>query len=666
VLGTICVGVAPFFHITAWHPVLATFVILVLIALAGRNDFLLAIPLAVLSVTGFVAQTRFITDCYEIWRFIEPVMDWLWLLVPAIFTGLALLIVLSLRLRRYAPSDRWSGGWRLLRLALVVFPPLLILAVYALRNNVGQVPFLTRWTANYLTLTDVRGILSLTSPLAAISALAGWIWLAWRRDTVEIQRQRLVFMTALLPGILLTGWMDDYMMETRRLILVPMPMMAMCLAALVAELVTLRLRWTKQATAVALVVLLGTMLWHKTHLYTESEYRGFHRFLASFAREVTRNDGLLLAEYSRVATPFEHFFGIPLLSIDSNRHNDYRQHEQAWLQIMKSHPGKPCFFLSPYPDPLSDRFDFVLVRRDVFNGVRMKVARHAIPARVQPSIVPLYLYRMSIKSPETRGTTDSFVRIFDGGNMGLRRFSAMVTKPQQAQGCALLANTGTQISWTPRVTNAPSKDIFLFIKATTSGNMPPSLVVKGEPENAQWTPLIAGWWSVLIRNIPAGSSSCTLCAGEPGLLLANIIEHSGDITLPVNIQSPATTSTAPLPMFSARWARDDAELLLPAPSRLAASLFVMIRLGSDQPAGALSVALNHGHAISAGLTPGVWEWRVMPLPAETRSNNVACISFHATPPWRSGIKGYPDDLAVLVGSAVMRPAFDPPAGVGAP
>ena len=73
-LGAICLGVAPFFHATAWHPVLASFAVLCWIAVAGRLDFLPVVPVAVLTVAGFIAQTRFVTDCYAIWRFAEPLL----------------------------------------------------------------------------------------------------------------------------------------------------------------------------------------------------------------------------------------------------------------------------------------------------------------------------------------------------------------------------------------------------------------------------------------------------------------------------------------------------------------------------------------------------------------------------------------------------------------
>ena len=666
VLGAICVGAAPFFHVTAWHPVLATFILLTVLAMAGRDDFLLVIPMAVLSVAGFVAQSHLITDCYHIWRFVEPILSWGGNLVLAGLAGLGIAITLSLWNRRRAaaqnhPSRNERRIERGLTLALAIIPPLAILAIYAFRNNLGRLPFLSQATASYLTLTDFRGVVRLTSPLAAIAAMSGWLGLALRHNTNEPHRSRLIFMAAMLPGILLTGWMDDYMMETRRILIVTAPLMALCIAALIAGIASFRGRWAEPAAVAATVLLLGTMIWQKTSLYTRTEYQGLHRFLAPYAHDIQRDNGQLFAEYSQAAAPFEHFFGIPTLSLDSDRRNDYRQQEVIWLNIMKAHPEKACFFMSPYPDPLSDTFDFALVRQGVFEGVRLPAARGRIPNWVRPGRLPLYLYRLSAKTPAFRNGPTAFVRRFDGGNMGLRRFADLVSKPQQATGWMLQEGVPTQISWPPQPVTSPEKDLYVFILARTNTPAPPRMVFGSGPSDVQWTPLVDGWWCAQVRTSPATTTSLSMRAEEPGLMLVNIIERSGRVCRPAGIAPPPRTDTVPLPTFTARWARDRASLLLPAPSGIAMNLFVLMRLRSDQPAGTRALSLNDEPASSSALIPGVWEWRVMPLPQEERANNVACISFTSARPEKAGLTGDRDDLAVMVGAAVMRPA-----GAGGP
>jgi hypothetical protein len=239
--------------------------------------------------------------------------------------------------------------------------------------------------------------------------------------------------------------------------------------------------------------------------------------------------------------------------------------------------------------------------------------------------------------------------------MGLRRFDARVSKPQQARGRVLPEGTETQVSWTPQVANSPGKDVYVFLNARTDASTPPRVVFGSDPSNVHWTPLVDGWWCARVGGVPAAASSLSIRAEESGLLLANIVERTGAICRPVGIVSPANTETVPLPAFIARWARNQASLLLPAPSGVAVNLFVLMRLSSDQPAGAQAMSLNGGPALPADLTPGIWEWRVLPLPQETRSNNVACIAFTSSLPWRSGIKGYRDDLVAMMGAAVMRP-----------
>lgn len=657
-LGAICVGVAPFFHVTAWHPVLATFILLTVLAMTGRDDFLLVIPLAVLSVAGFVAQSYWITDCYHVWRFVEPVLARGWALGGVGLAGLGLAITLSVWNRRRAQdhparTDTKAGHWLSLSVALI--SPLAILAIYAFRNSLGQLPFLSQATTSYLTLTDFRGVVRLTSPLAAIAAMAGWMGLALRQDAIGPRRSRNLFMLAMLPGLLLTGWMDDYMMETRRILIVPAPLMALSLAALVAGLAALPGRLARPAAVAACVLLLGSMAWDKTQLYTRTEYRGLHRFMALYADDIQQHNGILLAEYSQAAAPFEHYWGIPTLSIDSDRQTNYRQQEKIWLAIMKAHPEKACFFMSPNPDPLSETFDFALVRQGVFEGVRLPAARGMVPNQVRPGRLPLYLYRLSAKDPICRNGPVEFVRRFDGGNMGLRRFGSRVSKPQQARGTALPLNVDRQISWTPGDVTRPEKDLYVFISARTNTPTPPRVVFGNNPTNVQWTPLVDGWWCAQVSRLPATTLSLSLRAEEPGLMLVNIIERSDKVCRPVSMVFPSRTETVSLPAFNARWARDRATLLLPAPSGIAVNLFVLMRLSFDQPAGPQAVSLNDEPAVPADLTPGVWEWRILPLPQELRSNNVARLTFTSARPGAAELTGDRDDLVVMVGAAVMRP-----------
>lgn len=660
VLGVMCLGTAPFFHVTAWHAVLASFAILAVAAMAGRDDFLMFLPAAFLSAAGFLAQCRFVTDCYHVWSLVGPRLVVIWpIAVPALLALVTGLAVLSIRAGRRparpAPGERLRNT---VAVVLAVVPPLLMLAVYLTRNGLGQLPFLGAWTASYLTLTDVRGLVRLTSLPAALAAVGGWIWLAVRRDRGVQQWPCLAFMAAMLPGVLMTGWMDDYMMETRRLMIVPAPAMALCLGALVAGAGALRSRWAAPVAAAAGVLLLATMAWHKMPLYTQTEYRGFHRFLAPFARDIEASGGILLAEYAQVAAPFEHFFGIPLLSIDSDRQTDYRQQEAAWRRIMEARPNRPSFFISPYADPLSDTFDFMPVRSAVFKGVRMPAARRTIPDQVRPFELPLHLYRMSLKQAPGVSGPASFDRVFGGGNMGLRRFSVSVTKAQQARGCRLAAEGDTRVSWQSQIGEGVAKDLYVFVLNPTNRVTAPRVTVEGAERDVPWTPLVSGWWTVTLRNRPAGIRALTLRAGEDGLVLTHLIERSGNICLPAILETPVPTDAVPLPPFTARWARDGAELLLPAPAGRASDLFVLMRLISDQPGEALSLSMDERPATPAGLRPGVWEWRVFPVPPAVRSNNVARITFRSNPPWRSGLRGYPDDLAVLVGAALSRSGGD--------
>jgi hypothetical protein len=669
-LGLACAVVAPFFHVTAWFPVLGLTGMLTLLALRGRPEFLLALPVTALAAAAFLAQARFITDCYFLWPRVAPLLAHPGALGFAAVVGGAVPVCLA---RRGIPIP--PALHRFLVFLLALAPLALCLILYFARPANGQVPFLSFLPASLFTLTDIRGLVRLISPVAAAVALLGWLVMVGRWDAAAPGRRWVL--AALLPGLLFTGWMDDYMMETRRLMIVPAPVIALCLAAAVtriAEWLSSRFpfpggRNARDATsdglagtrlsrawigaALTLLVILAMTL-HKPHLYTLTEYRGARRFLKPFADLILKDRGILLAEYSPTAAPFEHRFGIPVLSLDSDRRTDYREAESAWLGIMTNAPSTPAFFLTPYTNPVSAHFEFEWLYTDSLKSRRLPSARRAVPDAIRNSTLTLHLYRMRLRGDSAKAApaTDratTFVRRFEGGNMGLRRFANQVTRPLRLMAIPLPPDQATTIAWRPEAMD-PERPLTLrlFVYHRPDPSMPdPTSAPVALPGPCSWIPLADGW-SVARVTLPPGASSMTLTSSVPDTVLNNVLVETSMGQHPLPLLTPAPHAMVIQTAFPSRWARTRADLLLPV-ARGLSEVYVFIKSDTDAPAGDYTFdADGQVHAIRR--TAGAWEWRGLTLKA--LRPRVATLAIRADKAWNPGLANFPADLALQFGYVV--------------
>jgi hypothetical protein len=234
----------------------------------------------------------------------------------------------------------------------------------------------------------------------------------------------------LFPAIMLTGNIYDFMM-TRYLMVAFIPVATLLLTALVAFLLPSRAGiWP----AILLSAILCVVAINKrSHLITTVEHKGFWRFLRPYAEVIKTHKGILLCEYSRIAAPLEHFFGIPTLGLDNERRDNYAEAEKAWANIMRSLPDRPAFFATPYHVPLSQHFSFEPIHHDSFQDCRLEQARQSLPTRVGKSELTLHLYRLKLRSPSQEEVVSPAIIKPDAGNMGLRYFANMRNEPFPGQ-----------------------------------------------------------------------------------------------------------------------------------------------------------------------------------------------------------------------------------------
>ncbi|MDO9542832.1 MAG: hypothetical protein Q7J98_10985 [Kiritimatiellia bacterium] len=437
-LGAACLGAAPFFHITAWALVIPVVLAVVIIILfKERNDFLPYLIIIGLMMYAFYVQTTSITDYYTVKRF----LDLIFLRPGIIAAGFILLmaaafIIKYLRHSRFKPEPSPAApASSLLSLSFGLVLIAFLMSLFFFRQIYGDFPVLGRPIKHYLYLTDFRVVVNMLSVPVMLLILAGLI--AWLTGRAEKRDYRIILALVLLPAVMLTGNIHDFMM-TRYLMVAFIPVSALFLTALIAFVLPARSGLWGALFLSAIICVLAVN--KRSHLITTTEHKGFCRFLRPYAEVIKTNKGMLLCEYSRIAAPLEHFFGVPTLGLDNERQTDYEPMEKAWADIMKSEPERAAYFMTPYQAPRSAYFDFEPIFNNSFQDCRLAQARQSLPVKVGKSELTLQLYRLKLKQPQPqiqKPVRPPTIIKPDAGNMGWRHFANVRNEPFSNQGAEL-------------------------------------------------------------------------------------------------------------------------------------------------------------------------------------------------------------------------------------
>ncbi|MBU4199708.1 MAG: hypothetical protein KKG09_00575 [Verrucomicrobia bacterium] len=614
VLGALAICLAPFFHITAGYLLIPAVFVLAIVILRGRDDFLTFPLIALAGLIALVYQMKWATDYYGLGRFLDP-LSFRPALAYGIFgIGFGLLAVgCGLRRRAMArlggidpenSSQSISLSWSL---GFASVSALFMLVTAFTRDAAGSLPLLGRPIENYLYLADFKTFANMASLPIAILALIGWI--VWMTGPNQKRSERIILGLIVFPAIIFSGNIRDLMM-TRYWFIALIPMATLGLTALVTVIPD---RQGKAGLAVIAAVLLALLGWHhRTQLITMTEYRGLTHFLKPYAEIIAKENGILLCEYSRLAAPFDHFFGIPTLGLDNERRDDYSRAEQAWETIMRKYPDHLAFFMTPFHDPISDRFDFQRQNDREFHGKKLLQARQQIPTRTGEYELNLKLYRMTLKTrPAESATPPPHQGIhLDAGNMGLRHFANLRTETavfpaigSSAYGGDALASSHTKVSIMASVPHASISNAILVIALTNQ----PFLEISDVS--------IAG------QELPSFSAAQT---------------------------QPFKTS------FTARWTRARAEILVPT-SAQPGYLVLLAKTPRFSNGRTMQVSISLGADLYARLTPMPerWQWHVVPIPASAFGK---WLTITSEPAWDPERAGFPEDLGILVGHLSFWPA----------
>ncbi len=650
ILGALCVALAPFFHITAWMLVIPAAAAMGVLTLRGRTGFAGGLAVLATGVVGFVLHTLHVTDLYGIRRFMAPATDH-----PV--TALAAVIVVlaattgagewrrrAMHRRSAAQADARPAVW------IAVWPWVLAVALVAAYAAcflstlpVDRRPPVGSPTYHYAYPTDMRVVVALVSRPIAFLSLAGVLALLVSARPGRQAAALVVLVTA--PATLLIGTMYDFFM-TRYMLVSVLPLMALGLAGLLTRIpasgMGLRALLAALTAGVCLVGLHG-----RTHLVTLVENRGLIRFLGGLAEPIRARNGILLCEYSRVGAPLEHYFGIPTLGLDSDRRRDYRRALVAWRDIVGQHPDRPAFFLTPFQIPMSELFDFQPVQAVQFRGRVLKSERFALPRQTRPSELNLALYEMRKPGPPSAGATAGGVwsYVFGAGNMGLVDFANLRL---ESAGVA-----GTRVGpGTPVPTGSPGSESGLIF-LNREGERPPDprvTAADGSPvPDLRWSAL--GDSFRLASGGAGGEGPWRVVSERPALLTAVV----GDARVEASAAEPRDMWKIGV---RARWSRAVSRALLPLQQGVPCRVLLFFTAPNVPGTNETRVTLepDGGGAVTRTVPRGTWMWECWPMAVTNDGPAWRWVTIRTEPAWRSGVRGFPDDLGVLVGGmAVWRP-----------
>jgi hypothetical protein len=648
VLGAVCISLAPFFHITAWMLSLPAAFLVLIVILSGREDFLLFPLIQTAALAAFAGQTLNITDTYSLRNYFVLLFDHRWTCALVFVSGLVALAACSIAVRRWRERRmecaRVPSAWAGRAAAFLVMTAYAVCYFVAIQNPPSKENQFTR----YLYRTDLAAVLNMISLPIGLLGLAGLAVLAVQPSPRRNERWAILLFG--VPATLMIGNLYDFFM-TRYTIVALMPMLALGLTALVTLIPTGK-PWGKSAALACAtgIILLG--LHGRTQLARITEYRGLTRYLKSFAEVVKQDDGILLFEYSRLAAPFEHLFGVPTLGIPNERINDYSRIEKAWETILRAHPNRPAFFMTPFQPPISDRFCFIPVNEKTFWGERLAPKRWDLPTETTEWDVALKMYRMELMDEKARCETDAFpfCEVMDSGNPGLRNMLQARTKPWRLEGIS----AGPTNPVIVKVSSSARELLFFVLADPTNARLSMTATAGSVSLRTNMVHLANDWWLGRIEAGSFPSADAIVLSPEESVLISDVlaIDNKGATSL---FQSMNAGKIArPMALFGTRWAAANSQFCLPIPKTgeglVCAFLLVPDEVGTDVE---LNVGAEGSWRPAVRVPTGKWLWCVWPLENSGIPPGHQWLNIRSDKPFNPADNGTPNNMVSLIGYLIV-------------
>jgi len=668
--GSICLALAPFFHVSAWLSVVPAAAVLALIALAGHTAFVVGPAAASIGLAAFLAQTKFITDCYEL----GPLAAFIFEHPPAwACVGVGLLSALGIcssfirkRRNRGSAAHAETGSNRNVTIAAAALAlATTVILILAYRNVFpGPVKNHPVWALRLVGITQLDAFATAVTRPLALAGVAGWLVLILRRDNGQLPRMALAL--TLFPALILVGDMPILMYFLRRSFITVTPVLALSLAALVSLLPAGRSPVNDLCTLAAIVLLALPGISRRGLLYTTTDYAGFPSFLRRFADVVKHDNGILLCEYSRIAAPFEHLFGIPTLGLDNERRFEYGPALDAWEKIIREDPGRPAFFMTPFGPPVDPRFSFTPV---LSASHRMRFLRSApgrLPVTIRRPLLTLSLYRMHPAGvPKSPAQVLDFpcVREFDETNMGLRSFHAGRTRAWEIAAHDLEPGRSCRLEPAADSISSVGDRIELVLICLCSTNDPPApgVTIGGAaPGTGSWRRLAGQWWVYRARLSPPETGSAVAITPVAPMSLSAAMIVGDNATLRLTPEIPPSPPKE-IEMFS-RWARAEAQVAVPSPPNGRALLLMLVNPSHPAEHRNLRLRISTAEIAAPEYTMPMevegWQWLACPFPWSAVGPAVQWLGLNTTPPWNPGRYGYPTDLGLQIKYLAVLPGME--------
>ncbi|MGA0369691.1 MAG: hypothetical protein ACO3N7_09610 [Kiritimatiellia bacterium] len=547
----------------------------------------------------FLLQMAKVSDIYNIRAISEFLLSHLLLIHAGLLVGLFLWFRgLFPRIRSFfGKREGGRGVWFRLQYAV---PLLLGVLAWTGWQSAG-LPFPLR----LLSFSDLRGFVHLQGLLPSVLGGVGLWFLLWGKEA-PLRNRKAPVLLWLLPGLLLSHVVKDYMYGSRYFLMVLMPTLSLGGLALLLRIPTFSLpRLPAQGLLLTGFLLLG--LQDKHPLLRHPADQGLISFLRQPAEILQAEEGMLLVEYSRLSTPFVSLFGIPTLGMDNAHQTDATPALQAWGELMALHPDRPAFLMTPFAgEPRSPQFRFEKIWEGLYQTEHLLSTYPQAPSVRRDWRLRPRLYRIHKATPaDLPRPPGEFV--FSESNLGRSGFARVAEKSGQVWNGVSADDSRTFAFEIP-----PGAELFLFGFVGEDSQIPNLEVerIQGGLEEIPVRDLPGAW---ICYRIPAGETQAKVSLRTLGpvfLTQATLLKPTGESE---KIALPGDQTQATLPgTFVVRWAGASPRLELPGTGGDPGYLLIYgTAPGEFSRASQLTVQLA-GREFLRTLNPGEWEWMVFP------------------------------------------------------
>lgn len=517
--------------------------------------------------------------------------------------------------------------------------------------------------AHYISLTDVKGVSLLFSRFWFAVTLAG-IPVVAMRGGEEGTFGRRVF-CILFPAALVVGWMNNYMFETRRLLLAWMPLSIIASVLFgwwvgrAAGWVLDRYRKAPHSPMIerfVMLVVVGLCMVAgargRTPLYRTWNNRGMYGFYQNISTSARELGDVLLATYTQTAVPVERLSGLPLLPVAWGYRSDeeFRRAELVFQRLVQENPDTRYLFLTPFQGAALPGLALARVADWQLQTERLARARRTVPDRISPVNRRLSLYRVYSTLPGPPAFP--YVRILDGDRFGIKgSANLMDNRTIGLEGLKVSAvGLGLDTILPPEV---GQDDRLLLFLATPDGGASTLGWELKNPDGTvaiPWQQISDRWSIIMIAGRDLVEATLAPKAQADVYLTDAYLLRTGVPAVRLNIHDREAFRMGGV---SSQWLCANGSIALPADGD---QRFLCLHTTADRDIdGMVQMTVtpteDGAPSVSVPVVNG-WQWIVLPLPG-TGDGRFAWYDVQVDPPWNPGIREFPDNLGLRISTVVV-------------